>query len=252
MPFYIKIGNLLTSIVGIGAIAVTVISGVTVIGAATGIGNTIGAANFINGVGGSAKALGSIPNALRFSPTDQMPSLIKSTDVSKATLKRCFESGLKQWDGKICPNCKSKWPLRERACKKCGTTRKVATKLFGEKVSKLTVKSFKPIKKTTVGLSLKALERLLSISTPAAHCVLKTLVDVGMVRAKISPWFVTKKLIVNGMKILATILVMLQVTGLKVVGINLIILTVVLGAAVSSVVGFTADKSLTKMKEKMK
>ena len=238
VPLYIKIGgNLLTSIVGVAATAGTVITGLTVLGAVREVSTTIEVAKVINTVVNPKTLvdLGSIPKGLDF---------LKPADVPKETIKRMYETASKHWGGKKCPQCKAKWPRKAIACEKCGITSEAAKKLFSETVVKLTEKAKTPIYKTVGGISIKVLARSLGVDTMMVNAVLKTMLDSGLAKARVSRRFIINKFIVNGTKIVVSAIIFLQISGLKVFGINYLILSIVLGATISIVVGNLVNKML--------
>jgi len=245
-PFYMKMEtNILTSILGITVAAGTVITGVTIVGAVRGTATTLNTVRILNSAADSDKlmSLSSIPNGINVLPTSQM-ELLKGTDLPKQTMKRMLESAKTHWEGKKCPKCQTKWPRNAKACKECGITIEEAKKIFGDKVVKLSVKARAPISKTARGLGLKVLERLLGVDTATIHIVLKTMVDVGMVKAKVSPRFIIKKLVTNGLKIAITTIILLQISGLKVFGMSYLILAIILGASIPFAVGYFLEKKV--------
>ncbi len=238
VPLYIKIGgNLLTSVVGVAATAGTVITGLTVLGAVREVSNTIEIAKIINTVVNPQTLvdLGSIPKGLDF---------LKPGDTPKETIKRMYETASKHWGGKKCPQCKAKWPRKAIACEKCGITSEEAKKLFSETVVKLTEKAKTPIYKTVGGVGVKVLARSLGVDTMMVNAVLKTMLDSGLAKARVSRRFIINKFIVNGSKIVVSAIIFLQISGLKVFGINYLILAIVLGATISFVVGNLVNRML--------
>ncbi len=245
-PFYMKIGtNMLSSILGITVAAGTVITGVTIIGAIRGTATTLNTVRVLNSVTDVNKlmSLSSISNDINVLSTSQM-ELLKITDLPKQTIKRMLESAKTHWEGKKCPKCQTKWPRKAKVCIKCGITIEEAKEIFGDKVVKLSIKARAPISKTARGLGLKVLERFLGVDTATIHLVLKTLVDVGMVKTKVSPRFIIKKLVTNGLKIAVTTIIFLQISGLKVFGTSYIILAVILGASIPFAVGYFLEKKV--------
>ncbi|UCE38707.1 MAG: hypothetical protein JSW00_05625 [Thermoplasmata archaeon] len=239
-PLYIRIGgNLLTSVIGVAAIASTIVSGITGVGAIREVSKTIEVAKNINGVDNPKELaqLSSMPKGL---------TVVKTTDIPKETLKRTFESAKKYWEGKNCPKCLSDWARSTTICESCGITIEEAEKLFGNMIVNLSEKAKEPISKTARGMSLKVLERLLGVDTAIVHIVLKTMVDVGIAKTQIAPRFIIKKLITNGLKIVVTTIVFLQISGLKVVGMNLLILSIVLGSAIPFATGLVVEKTINK------
>ena len=245
-PFYMRMGtNMLTSILGITVAAGTVITGVTIVGAIRGTATTLNTVRIINSVTDVNKlmSLTSVSNDINLLSTSQT-DLFKDTDLPKQTIKRMLESAKTHWEGKKCPKCQTKWPRNAKACIKCGITIEEAKTIFGDKVVKLSIKARAPITKTARGLGLKVLERFLGVDTATIHLVLKTLVDVGMVKAKVSPRFIIKKLVTNGLKIAVTTIIFLQISGLKVFGTSYIILAVILGASIPFAVGYFLEKKV--------
>ncbi len=74
------------------------------------------------------------------------------------------------------------------------------------------------------------------------HIVLKTMVDVEMVKAKVSPRFIIKKFVINEIKIAITTIILLQISGLKVFGMSYLILAIILGASIPFAVGYFLEK----------
>ena len=155
-----------------------------------------------------------------------------------------LESAKTHWEGKKCPKCQTKWPRKAKVCIKCGITIEEAKEIFGDKIVNLSIKARAPISKTARGLGLKVLERFLGVDTATIHLVLKTLVDVGMVKTKVSSRFIIKKLVTNGLKIAVTTIIFLQISGLKVFGTSYIILAVILGASIPFAVGYFLEKKV--------
>jgi hypothetical protein len=238
IPLYIKIGgNLLTSVVGVAATAGTVVTGLTVLGAVREVATTIDVANIINNIVNPNRLvdLGSMPKGLEF---------LKPGDAPKETLKRMYETAAKHWHGKTCPKCKAKWQPKANACEKCGITLEAAKKLFCEKVVKLTEKAKMPMYKTVGAMGVKVFARVLGADTMMVNCVLKTMLDSGLAKARVSRRFILNKFIVNGSKIIVSAIIFLQISGLKVFGIYYLILAIVLGATISFVVGTLVNKML--------
>jgi hypothetical protein len=238
-PLYIRIGRGLTSVIGVAAIASTIVSGITGVGAIREVSKTIEVAKNINGVDNpeGLAQLSSMPKGL---------TVVKTADIPKETLKRTFESAKKYWEGKNCPKCLSDWTRNTTICESCGITIEEAEKLFGNMIVNLSEKAKEPISKTARGMGLKVLERLLGVDTAIVHIVLKTMVDVGIAKTQIAPRFIIKKLITNGLKVVVTTLVFLQISGLKVVGMNLLILSIVLGSAIPFATGLFVEKTINK------
>jgi hypothetical protein len=236
---------MLTSILGITVAAGTVITGVTIVGAIRGTATTLNTVRVLNSVTDVNKlmSLSSISNDINVLSTSQM-ELLKITDLPKQTIKRMLESAKTHWEGKKCPKCQTKWPRKAKVCIKCGITIEEAKEIFGDKIVNLSIKARAPISKTARGLGLKVLERFLGVDTATIHLVLKTLVDVGMVKTKVSPRFIIKKLVTNGLKIAVTTIIFLQISGLKVFGTSYIILAVILGASIPFAVGYFLEKKV--------
>lgn len=238
IPLYVKIGgNLLSSVVGVAATAGTVLTGLTVLGAVREVSKTIEIAKVINTIVNpkSLLDLGSLPKGLEF---------LKPGDAPKETMKRMYETAQKHWGGKKCPKCKAKWPRKAAACEKCGITSEEAKKLFSETVVKLTEKAKMPMYKTAGGIGVKVLARSLGVDTMMVNAVLKTMLDSGLAKARVSRRFIINKFIVNGSKIVVSAIIFLQISGLKVFGIYYLILSIVLGATISFVVGNLVNKML--------
>jgi ribosomal protein L40E len=238
LPLYIKIGgNLLSSVVGVAATAGTIITGVTVLGAIREIATTIDVANIINNIVNPNRLvdLDSIPKGLEF---------LKPGDAPKETVKRMYEHASKHWHGKTCPKCNTKWPKKASVCEKCGITLAAAKKLFSEKVVKLTEKAKMPMYKTVGAVGVKVFARVLGADTMMVNCVLKTMLDSGLAKARVSRRFIINKFIVNGSKIIVSAIIFLQISGLKVFGIYYLIFAIILGATISFVVGTLVNKML--------
>jgi hypothetical protein len=238
LPLFIKIGgNLLSSVVGIAATAGTVITGLTVLGAIREVTTTIDVARIINTVVNpeSFTNFGSIPKGLDF---------LKPTDVPKQAMSRMYETAAKHWSGKMCPQCKAKWLQKASACEKCGITIVAAKKLFSETVVKLTEKAKTPMYKSVGAIGIKVLARSLGADTMMVNAVLKTMLNCGLAKARVSRRFIINKFIVNGSKIVISSIIFLQISGLKVFGIYYLILAIVLGATISFVVGTLVNKML--------
>jgi hypothetical protein len=245
-PFYLKMEtNMLSSILGITVAAGTVITGVTIVGAIRGTATTLNTVRFLNSVTDVNKLMSfsSISNDINVLSTYQK-ELLKITDLPKQTLKRMLESAKKRWEGKKCPKCKTKWSRKAKVCIKCGITIEEAKEIFGDQVVKLSIKARAPISKTARGMGLKVLERYLGVDTATIHLVLKTMVDVGIVKTKVSPRFIIKKLVTNGIKMAVTTIILLQVSGLKVFGASYLILAVILGASIPFSVGYFLEKKV--------
>jgi len=81
------------------------------------------------------------------------------------------------------------------------------------------------------------------------HIVLKTMVDVGMVKAKVSPRFIIKKFVINRLNIAITTIILLQISSLKVFGISYLILAIILGASIPFAIEYFLEK---KEKEELR
>ncbi|RLI34548.1 hypothetical protein DRO66_08635 [Candidatus Bathyarchaeota archaeon] len=245
-PVYVKFsGNLLGSVIGITATAGVAVTGLTIVRGLREASTVVETAKLINTAvnPNTLLSLDSLPNGLSATPSAQT-QWVKVGDLPKETIKRMYETAGKQWGGKKCPTCKGIWPSKVTFCGKCGITLEEARKIFSETIVPLTEKAKTPLYKTAGGIGVKVLARSLGIDTMMANCVLKTMLDSGLAKAKVSRRFIINKFIVNGSKIVVSVIIFLQISGLKVLGINYLILSIVLGATISYVVGTIVGRML--------
>lgn len=119
-----------------------------------------------------------------------------------------------------------------------------AEQLYSETVVKLTEKAKMPIYKTAGGVGVKVLARIMGADTMMVNAVLKTMLDSGLAKSKVSRRFIINKFIVNGSKLVVSPIIFLQISGLKVFGIYYLILSIILGATISFVVGTLVNRML--------
>ncbi len=245
-PVYVRFsGNLLGSVIGITATAGVAVTGLTIVRGLREASTVVETAKLINTAvnPNTLLSLDSLPNGLSATPSAQT-QWVKVGDLPKETVKRMYETAAKQWGGKKCPACKGIWPIKVTFCGKCGITLEEARKIFSETIVPLTEKAKTPIYKTAGGIGVKVLARSLGIDTMMANCVLKTMLDSGLAKAQVSRRFIINKFIVNGSKIVVSVIIFLQISGLKALGINYLILSIVLGATISYVVGTIVGRML--------
>jgi Ca-activated chloride channel family protein len=244
--FYMKMeSNMLTSVLGIAVTAGTALSIVTALGATREVTTAIQTVRSISSAADINQLLGlkSLPNGLNILPSGQS-EWVKVGDLPKETIKRMYESAKKHWDGKKCPKCKAKWAKNAPKCVKCGISLEEAEKLHSETVVKLTEKAKMPIYKTAGGVGVKVLARMMGLDTMIVNAVLKTMLDSGLAKSKVSRRFILNKFIVNGSKLIVSAIIFLQIAGLKVFGGYYLIFAIILGATISFVVGTLVNRML--------